>query len=298
LFEERKREQNMTEWPSFVKHAFSAVQVIGMDEQEIQQFMQRWGGLDVQTFVRTLHEGTPQDQQVAAFAVGSFRSRWARDLLLPFLHHDHAAVRWTVALELGRMREEEAFPVLLHLLQEFLPPHHVSVEYDWYDIHHISIACILGAWGKREAVPALRETLSRVWQAERDMQGTLDMQLWWHYQDAMVASLGQLGDFEALEDLQDLPASRKFLWAVTLVMGYLGYLTMAIIPQNTIIEQLMATSKRDEPAGCFALIPDLLHEKMGFSPEEAATFSLSYQQAYLNRWEQDAPPFVSLSEVP
>jgi hypothetical protein len=54
--------------------------------------------------------------------------------------------------------------------------------------------------------------------------------------------------------------------------------------------------KQDDQAGRFALVPEVLHSRMGYSPEEAAAFSASSQREYLNRWEQDAPPFVFRSE--
>jgi hypothetical protein len=286
----------MSEWPAFVRHAFSAIHVLDLDEQEITRFAGRWGGLDLSTFVRALHEGEAKEQQIAAYAIGWFPSRWARDLLLPLLENANDAVRWTAALELGRMREEAAFPVLLRMAQEFLPPHTVPVEYDWYDIRHLSVARVLGSWGKQEAIPVLREALARMWQAERNRSANQDIQLWWHYQDALVAALGQLGDFEALKSLSDLPAGRSLLWAVTLVLGYLGYLTTASIVQNTIIELLTDASIQDDQTGRFALVSDVLQSRIGFSPEEAASFSASYQREYLNRWEQDAPPFGSQSE--
>ena len=287
----------MTEWPAFVKHAFHALHVLDMetDMQAISPFAQRWGGLDVSAFVRALREGDPHDQQIAVCALGWFPSRWSRDLLLPFLTHADPKVRWTVAEQLGEMREETSFPVLLSMLQEFLPPHE-SCEYDWYDIHHLSVANLIAIYSKQEAVPVVRKTLGRMWQAERNREASQNPQLWWYYQDALVAALGQLGDLQALESIEDLPAERKMFWAITLVFGYLGYLKSAAIIQNTIMELLMDTPgsrEQDKQTGRLALIPDLLHTRMGYSFEEAAAFSLSYQQAYLNRWEQDTSPRIT-----
>lgn len=280
----------MVEWMESVKRAFHAIHVLDMDEdeQDIPLFSERWGGLDVGAFVRALREGDPKDQQIAAFAVGALQSCWARDILLPFLHHEHHAVRWTVALTLGRMRVEEAFPMLLRMAQEFLPPHEVFVEYDWFDISHLNVARTLGAWGKPEAVPVLRETLARLWQAEQEAPADLNIQLWWHYQDALVVALGTLGDFEALERCNELSVSRKRLWSVLLVMSYLGFVPPTALIHETIME-LLASSNQVDQTGRFALVPDLLQARLGFTPEELATLATSYQQAYMSRWEPEAP---------
>ena len=133
----------MAAWPAYVEYAFGAIQIIATDEEYIKDFAAHWGGLELATFARALREGQYKDQEVAAFAVGYTVSTWARDLLLPFLHHEHPEVRWAAALTLGEMREEAAFPMLINMLQEFLPPH-PAVEFDWYDVQHMHVASILG----------------------------------------------------------------------------------------------------------------------------------------------------------
>lgn len=213
----------MATWPDYVEYAFSAIQIIGADEEYIQDFSARWGGLGLANFAQALREGTFKDQQVAAFALGYSGSTWARDLLLPFLQHEHPEVRWTVALLLGDRREGAAFPVLLNMLQEFLPPHpsDPSFDGDWYDVQHIHVANILGSWGNRAAIPALRDTLAQMWQIEQQHSSNESPQMWWPYQDALAYALGQLGAFEALTDLK-LTQQRVHLWSVNLVMGYLN----------------------------------------------------------------------------
>lgn len=281
----------MANWPEFVKHAFHAPHILDTEDnkQAIPAFAARFGGLDLRAFERTLREGSSTDQQIAASAIGSFPSRWARDLLLPLLRHEHPAVRWTVATELGRMREEQAFPVLLSIAQEFLPPHAVPVDYDWYDIHHLIVASQLGAFGKPEAIPVLRQTLVHLWHAEWHRSSNQDIQMWWHYQDVIVAALGQLGDWQALSDLSDLSTERQTLWAVMLVFGYLGYCASVSVVHYAIMDLL--TSRHEEnPSSRLVLVPDLLREHCGWTADQAADYSDAYQQTFLFRWEHDAPP--------
>jgi hypothetical protein len=137
----------MPEYPAYVRYAFSAVRVINAEAYEneaIQAFLDHWGDLSLTTFARVLREGQYEDQQVAIFALSFSESKWVRDLLLPFLHHERPEIRWAAALSLGEMREEAAFPALLEMLQEFLPPH-LPVEYDWYDVEHMHVGRILDA---------------------------------------------------------------------------------------------------------------------------------------------------------
>lgn len=210
--------KRVTELPAYVKYAFSAIEVLSVDDEYQWDFARRWGGLSLAIFARALREGDRHDQQVSAFAIGYSESAWARDLLLPVLHSEFPEVRWAAALMLGQRREEAAFPVLIKMLQEFLPPHG-SVDHDWYDVQHMHVARLLGSWGKREAIQPLHDTLALLWQVEQQRPPYEDVQMWSHYQDAMVYALGQLEAFDVLDDL-DVSPERKRFWMVTLVMGY------------------------------------------------------------------------------
>src|SRR5689334_2944010 len=89
-----ERETSMTEWLDYVDRAFHAIEILGKDEEYMHLFAERWGGLGLDAFARALREGSSRDQQVAAFALGRAGSRWARNLLLPFLSHEVPEVRW------------------------------------------------------------------------------------------------------------------------------------------------------------------------------------------------------------
>lgn len=268
----------MTDWPAYVEHAFSMIQLIGTDEEYINEFARRWGNLELATFARALHEGTNKDQQVAAFAVGYTGSRWARNLLLPFLHHDHSELRWAASLSLGEMREETAFPALLNMLQEFLPPH--PVENDWYDVQHLYVASILGSWGNQAAIPALRDTLTRLWQTEQQQPAGGELEAWWHYQDALAYTLGQLQAFEALADL-NAPLPRRRLWMVNLIMGYLN---AEKIYHKGVLRIIQEAPLNEELAAFLKLVATLLQEKLSLSQQEAASSIENYADTYFDRW--------------
>lgn len=273
----------MVQYPVYAEYAFTSVEVIGMDEQYINAFAERRGGLGLDAFVRALHEGSSRDQQVAVFALGSTRSQWARDLLLPFLSHEAPEVRWAAALMLGDTREEAAFAPLIGMLQEFLasPPRADS----WFAFKLPYVASLLGSWRKEEAIPALRDALAKLWQIEQEIGEQEDFQTWWHFQDALVYALGQLGAFDALTGLNISPPRLK-LWQITLVMGYLN---TKKVSQGFITDIFQGTGRTEEQAALLGLLSDLLQQKMGFSKSEAevAKLSESYLQEYFGRWEKN-----------
>ena len=271
----------MPQYPAYVEYAFTSIEVIGIDEEYINVFAERWGGLGLDAFARALREGVLRDKQVAAFALGATRSRWARDLLLPFISNEAPEIRWAVALMLGEMREEAAFPALVGMLQEFLPSSPLMDS--WFAFKQPYVAHLLGSWGKEEAISALRDTLAKLWQIEQEVGEQEDFQTWWHYQDALVYALGQLGVFDALTGL-NIALPRIRLWQVTVVMGYLNAMQTY---RQTIVDILQDTSRNEGRIAFLALVPELLQQTMGWSESDAATFSEDYQRDYFGRWGEN-----------
>jgi hypothetical protein len=49
----------MSQHPEYVTHAFNAIRVISTEEwlrEDMEAFTQRWGGVDLTTFERVLHQ--------------------------------------------------------------------------------------------------------------------------------------------------------------------------------------------------------------------------------------------------
>lgn len=271
----------MAEWPDYVDYAFEAIEIIRVNEDYQNDFVKRWGGLDLATFARVLREGDRREQQVSAFAIGYTESTWARDLLLPVLHSEYPEVRWAAAISLGHRREGAAFPMLIGMLQEFLPPN-PPAEYDWYETTHGTVASILGTWGKREAVEPLRDTLAKLWQAELNPRQDRPPQLVSYYQDAVVYALGQLEAFDALKSL-DISPERKRFWMVTLVMGYLNAEHLYKSPVRDLVLDIHLDTVLP---GFLKLASTLLQEKMGISAEDADVALRNYRHDYFDRWKQ------------
>ena len=277
----------MPEWPAYVTYAFSAPRVISTEEwiqEDIEAFQERWGGVDLVTFAHVLHHGKGDDQVVAAFAVGYTRSAWARDLLLPFLQSDDPGVRWAAALSLGEMKDERARPVLIQMLLEFLPPPYTplgEVGPDWFEIEHLQVAHLLGRWGDHALIPTLRETLMRVWQAERDAPADINHASIDHgrlYQDELAYALGQLGAFDVLTGLM-VPTPRKRVWMVNLALGYLNvqehYRTNCI---GFIGDPMHVANYQN----LLPLLLQVLHQRLGLSSQEAASYLQEYGEDYFS----------------
>ena len=282
----------MKKRPDYIEYGFHSVRVISINNwKHMRRFARQWGGLDLQAFVRALQEGNSEDQVIAAFAVGYTGSAWARDLLLPYLHHDNPRLRWACVLSLGEMHDETAFPLLLCMLQEFLPPHPVPYmgEYSWFESQHSHIVSILGEWGKQEAVPALCETLVRLWKIEQrlpvEKQPSPELQYLWQYQEEVAYALGQLGALHVLMDFE-LPVERKRLWTINVGMGYLNAERLS---KTWLIRLFQDTELREKNAELFVLLAQVLQEKMGLSRDEAEKYIENYEADY---YDNRFPPAV------
>lgn len=101
-------------------------------------------------------------------------------------------------------------------------------------------------------------------------------------------ALGRLGAFETLSGI-DAPLDRCLFWAVTLVLGYLGYALDAAMPQVSIIDLLSGERHAPVPSHRVSLVPDLLRQRMGFAANDAREWASIYQRECLRRFEPDPP---------
>src|SRR5260370_13115745 len=92
------------------------------DATRIESCPRRWGGLELEAFIRALHEGEDEDKVLAIWALGYEPAAWVREYLLPFLRSTEPMERWASAFGLEKMGEPQALPVLLRMLKELLQP--------------------------------------------------------------------------------------------------------------------------------------------------------------------------------
>lgn len=207
--------------PTYVERAFRTFYYGGQYEIALDAFLQRWGGTERETLTQVLSTGTQEEQAIALFIIGYSGIPQAQELLRPFLHSHTPLLRWVSALCLGELKDEQALPVLINLLDEFLPPrlHPFEREGGLYQFWRIKAVSLLGAWQRDDLAPVLRRALVKSWELEQ--ADTIDRKQVWHpYQDELVYNLGRLGAFGSLTSFA-LPAPRLHLWLVMLSCGSL-----------------------------------------------------------------------------
>lgn len=280
----KKEECNMTTvQQDYVEDAFTAIHVISTEEdtrRDIADFIQRWGGIDPLTFAHVLQHAEGLDQVIAAFALGYTGSTWAKELLLPFLHSSNPQLRWAVALSLGEMQEKQALPVLIDMLQEYLPPPPSPLaEYDWFEMKHIHVANLLGRWRDSSTISVLRSTLERVWQLEQASPHPRAT-FYWDYQEALAYALGQLGSFDALTNMA-LPPARLRYWTMHMAMGYLNAEHQYRNVAKSILQDMHYDGTYKELG---KLLLHVLQEKVGLSSQEANFFLQSFNDDHAGIW--------------
>ena len=223
----------MSEWPEYISNAFIHFYMTGTEEEPIEEFASRWGGLDLETFTHVLEVGQGQDKMIALFALGYSGQPEARATLLPFLHSQVRMERWASALCLGEVQEEQALPVLQDLLLEGLFDQQVAApdtveDVVWYEKYRGLVAYLLGSWENPRLVPLLRKALEASWQREQQVRAPAPLYPWaqdlayYHaFQDALAFALGCLGAFGVLMQLE-FPASRLRIALIHLILGHLS----------------------------------------------------------------------------
>jgi hypothetical protein len=257
----------------------------------VDAFVDRWGKLTQETFLRVLREGEGEDTLFAIFALGYLGATPAREHLLPFLESAQATQRWASAISLGTLREERALPVLTTLLTENVL---AQQRLDWeqritwqqtgwrYDAWLYYVIRILGGWGDPDLAPYLRHALEEIrCLVEREPPHDAEKGIVWFYnaekdswkglEDDLVFALGQLGAWGVLSGLHCSPAQFQ-LWMVHLVMGSLHqrYPLVQIVQWGEHLELRAEVATR-------------LGQKYGLVEEERERCLAQYEHTFLSR---------------
>lgn len=260
-------------YPDYIDRAFSTVYYGGDSERKIEAFAQLWNGLEAEAFLRAFESGTPEEQAVALFALSYSHHPSAQALLSTALESINPMEQWVAALCLAESKDERAIPLLLSFFQEMLPPlmHPFSQEGGLYHYWRIKAAFLLGEWGRKDLVPALREAFETAWKLEQ--ADIIDRKHVWHdYQDALVYALGRLEAFGALVGFS-LPAPRLQLWVVFLTCGSL----QAQSRYGDLLTQVQLNETLREE------IAQVLEQRFGIPAEKQVAYIDSYAQTYFDR---------------
>ncbi len=260
-------------WPDYIDRAFRLFYYGGQYEKHVEAFIQRWRELSIQTFLHVLTAGTTQEKVLALLALGYSGTTHATTILLPYLESTVPMERWASALCLGEIKEERALPILIHMLDEFLPPEHHPLEPEGglYHFWRMKAVALLGDWERSDLAPVLRQALTRGWEFEQADQGKRK-QVWHAYQDELLYALGRLGAFGALSGLTFSP-SCLCLWIIVLCCGSLQARTRYgdLLTQMQISQEL-----KDEVA-------HTLQHRFGLSTKEQEEYINNYTDEYFAR---------------
>jgi hypothetical protein len=248
--------------PSHQIKAFEAVFGAAADDEKLEAFASRWGGLDFETFRRVLEIGQGKDKLVAIFAIGYMATPEAQTLLLPLLHSVVQQDRWASAICLGEMEDERAFPYLQAMLLEGLSldpgtwprSNEEHWEEHWYDECRIEAVSLLAACTEPSLIPTMRQAFIIIWKL---VQAGHPHLFGYSYQDELTYALGQRGAFGVLTGL-DLPPPHRKTAMVYLALGYLQAKTR----YRRIISELMLNETLQQE------VAEVLAQRFGLSEEE------------------------------
>lgn len=263
----------MNAWPDSIDRAFRAVYYGGDYEREIDAFVSRWHGLETENFIRALESGTPEEKALALFALGYANSPNAQARLYTALESVEPMEQWASALCLAERKDEQALPMLLSCFEEMLPPrmHPLEREGGLYHSWRIRAAYLLGEWGRKDLVPALRQALGKAWRLEQ--VDIIDRKHVWHdYQDELVYALGRLEAFGSLSGFP-LPASRLQFWIVTVTCGSL----QARSRYGDLLTQIQTNEALKNE------VAQVLEQRFGVPAREQTGYIDSYAQTYFDR---------------
>ncbi len=267
-------------WPEYLDYAYSA---LGYEEykRQVRTFIRRWGGIDLDTFVRVLKEGQGEDRVLAIFALGYTRTPLARELLLPFLQSKEPRERCASALCLGKIREEQALPVLCAMLTEFFPPkEQPGSEADgrwFYNDCRSGAIMILTEWARPEAIPELLKALQAYWDLEQVIIEHSHLATgsgyWRGCQRRVVYALGWLGTFDLLSTM-DVGEQRRLAWNVDLALGNMhAHVGIPDVFMN--FNEYIGKSRGFHDLVCY-----VLEEQLGLSEEEQERCLNAYSACY------------------
>jgi hypothetical protein len=256
--------------PEAIEYAFRTVYYGGQDDQERAGFAQRWGGLSEEAFSQALASGTREEKALAILALGKAAAAQSDVLLDTHVKSQEPMERWPAALVLGERRDSRALPVLVALLDEYLPPQVLPLERDGglYNFWRLKTVALLSEWGQDRVVPALRRALINSWALEQAEQPEAK-HVWHPYQDALAYALGRLEAFGALTNIV-LPTSHLHRWVVTLICGSL----QARERFGDLLTQVQVNTTLKEE------IAQILERRFGLSANEQTAFLDGYADAH------------------
>ena len=256
----------MDYYPPYATYAFGQIGYED-DASRIEAFARRWGGLELEAFIRALHEGEDEDKVLAIWALGYEPAAWVCEYLLPFLRSTEPMERWASAFGLEKMGEPQALPVLLRMLTELFPPKEAPSSKAgalwFYNGWRVQVIFLLKEWTQPEVVPALLDALQAYWRLAQTIpeESQIARSYWRRCQESIMYTLGWLGRFDVLPEVVttlDIVQPTLSSWRVSLALGSLH--------AHEVLSDLSILEKSDMREQVVAV----LQERFGLSPKQQA----------------------------
>jgi hypothetical protein len=289
-------EQYLDSWyreqKAYIDQAFWVYYTDISDPQyEKERFVQRWEGFDLDTLRRVLAAGGDDEQCMALYLIAFSRVPQARELLLPYLQSSLVKQRWSSALLLGEMGEEQAVPVLCTMLSEFLPTQDVAwpcgdrTIQDWLELRRSSAIVTLHFWRLPLVTIAMRHALEQLILAEP--YSLFDTQQSHWSEDLLAYELGQRAVFGALTGMR-INDLRMRLALAAMVVGFYDYTTHP--GKHAYAKRIFECIVQDKSNIIRSTLHNLIMTKFGWSEQKA----IACLDAYFDDWNAR---MVELEEV-
>jgi hypothetical protein len=190
--------------------------------ENVQRFVQRWGGVEEAALLRALDEDRGIDRLKAIFAIGYSPFPHALDLIAPYLASANRIERCAAACVMGVHHDERAIAVLkeyyLHddvdASGKLIP----EAEY-WYQNYYAVLALVLANWGPEDLTDVLRRALLRMNSLEYPPSiGYTQNEI---TPSNLFYALGRRGLFSILDEVQ-LSNRGRAMALFSLAAGYLN----------------------------------------------------------------------------
>ena len=292
-FLEGKRITMVLAWNELPEFVVEAAKETSHEDpgQVIRPFLTTWGGYSVDVLQRALSEGSGDDRIFAITALGLLDSSdQVESLLLPFLQSEDDKERWASAIALGRHKNEHVFFLLQRMLIEDIFKHDDFPLFDWQLYRRCTIALLLGAWERPEAVVALCHAFHVCWEIEQQSNLSAEPERvdeykhWWHFfEDHLAYALGQLEAWGAISTL-GLSTAHIRVAIIFTVLGSLHIDTQKIFAQGRAPYIFDRSHYPSSTLSAFASYPDppffvkpeavarILQERFGLSETEQVQY--------------------------
>lgn len=211
-----------------VDRAFKCLYWEGADDEKVEAFASRWGGLDPEHFRQALKAGEGEERVLAIFALGLAATAESAELITPFLDQAPRQERWASAICLSLMKNPRAFLVLETLLLDGLDQEEYARAYQeknddllfelhWSNVFRWHAIQILADWDTPSLVQSLKQTFVALWRIQQRFHPSgFGVENY----DALAYALGQRGDFTVVNN-GDLPREHRDTAMIYVALGHL-----------------------------------------------------------------------------